>query len=102
MAADVSDDEDFRSELQRLSASFGIGVIQLDIEEPDSAAVIYSAEEKKVIDWDALNKLAELNNDVRDFLKRVTNDIKAEEIIKVYFDPVLDSGALVKTIARKT
>jgi len=33
-AADISTDEDFRAELRRLSSSFGIGIIQLDLEDP--------------------------------------------------------------------
>ena len=34
VAADISTDEDFQAELHRLSASFGIAIIQLDIEQP--------------------------------------------------------------------
>ena len=58
VAADISTDEDFRSELRRLSASFGIGVIELDIEDPNSSHVLVPARERDALDWDALNKVA--------------------------------------------
>lgn len=40
VAANVDTDDDFRSELKRLSTAFGIGVIQLDIDDPDSSDII--------------------------------------------------------------
>jgi hypothetical protein len=36
-AARVSQDEEFQVELQRLSSSFGIGIIELSIDDPDSS-----------------------------------------------------------------
>jgi hypothetical protein len=70
-AAEISQDEDFLSELQRLSTSFGVGVIELSIENPDESKCLYPARERELIDWDALNKLA-MNKDVQDLLKRIT------------------------------
>jgi hypothetical protein len=54
-AAEISQDEDFLSELQRLSTSFGIGVIELSFENPDGSKCLYPARERDSIDWDALN-----------------------------------------------
>jgi hypothetical protein len=47
VAAEILDDPDFNSELERLSAAFGIGIIELDIEDPDSSEVLYQAKFKK-------------------------------------------------------
>jgi hypothetical protein len=60
-SADISTDEDFRDELRRLSTSFGIGIIALDIEDADSSAILIPAKERPSLDWDTLNKLAKMN-----------------------------------------
>ena len=80
VAADVDNDEDFRTELERLSTSFGIGVIGLDIEDPDSTRVILPARSKDLVDWETINKLASINPDFRDFLKRIKTDISSREV----------------------
>lgn len=39
-AAEISEDEEFKSEVKRLSNSFGIGLIHLDITDPDASKII--------------------------------------------------------------
>ncbi|MCB2199503.1 hypothetical protein KQI63_08870 [bacterium] len=80
VAASISNEPEFQSELERLSTAFGIGVILLDIEDRDASRVLYPARPKNEIDWDTLNKLADLNSDVSDFLNRVSNDMKIQEV----------------------
>lgn len=99
-AAEISNDDDFNNELERLSTSFGIGVIQIDIEDPDSTAVIFPARSKEVVDWEAINKLT-INSDFRDLLKRVRIDIQSREIRREMYDPVLPKEELVKLITKK-
>jgi hypothetical protein len=100
VSADISTDEDFIAELRRLSASFGIGVIQLEIDDPDSSEVLIPARERAALDWDTLNKLA-MNKDVQDLLTRIKNDLWTKEIIKEKYDKVLQREDLVKSIRRK-
>jgi len=97
VAADVSTDEEFLAELRRLSASFKIGIIQLDLEEPDSSSVLFPAREREAVDWDALNKLA-MNKDVEEILKRFSNDFSTKEIRKEGYDKILNSEELVNSI----
>lgn len=97
VAADISADEDFRSELRRLSASFGIGIIELDIEDPNSSHVLVPAKEREAMDWDALNKVA-MNSDVRDLLRRICKDLVAKEIRSEEYDKVLQPEALIASI----
>ena len=40
VAADISNDSEFLEELKRLSASFGIGIIKLNVQEPDDSNII--------------------------------------------------------------
>ncbi len=98
-AADISTDEDFQAELRRLAASFGIGIIQLDLEEPDSSNILVPARERDALDWDALNKLA-MNKDVLDILKRIKNDLQTKEIRPEGYDPILRPEELIASISK--
>lgn len=100
VAADISTDEDFRSELKRLSASFGIGVIHLTIDDPDSTEIVVPSREKDVVDWDTVNKLT-MNKDVRELLTRIRNDMSTSEIIKEKYDAVLTPKDLISQLKQK-
>jgi hypothetical protein len=100
VAADISDDEDFRVELRRLSASFGIGVIRIALDDPDSSEILFPARERENLDWDTLNKLT-INKDVEDLLIRIRNDLQTKEVIREKYDPVLSTDDLVKRVSKK-
>ena len=100
VAADISTDEDFRSELRRLSSSFGIGIIELDIEDPNSSHVLVPAKERDALDWGALNKVA-MNKDVQDLLKRIRTDLRAKEVRVEEYDKILQTDELVASIRRR-
>lgn len=97
VAADISTNEEFQSELRRLSISFGIGVIRLNLSDPNSSETIYPPRTKEYLDWDTINKLT-MNPDFRDFLKRVKRDISSKEIRREKYDKVLEADELVKLI----
>ncbi|MBI4325105.1 MAG: hypothetical protein HY674_07555 [Chloroflexi bacterium] len=100
VAADISSDEDFRAELRRLSAAFGIGVIELGLDDPDSSEVLFPAHERDALDWDTLNKLT-MNKDVQELLTRIKNDLQTKEVIREKYDRVLSREELAKSIKRK-
>lgn len=97
VAANISNNDDFRSELSRLSTAFGIGVIRLDIEEPDSSEVIYTARTRDVLDWDTIDKLT-MNKDFVEFIRRIRIDVSSSEIRKEKYDKVYDVESLKKII----
>jgi hypothetical protein len=99
-AAEISQDEDFLSELQRLSTSFGIGVIELSFENPDGSKCLYPARERESIDWDALNKLT-MNKDVQALVTRIKNDLQTKEFIEEKYDTVLDPQMLSQLIKKR-
>lgn len=101
VAANIDNDDDFRNELKRLSTAFGIGVIKLDIDDPDSSDIILPANPKEFIDWDTVNKLSGINPDFCEFLKRIRNDMKNQEIRKECYDPVLAKEELIKSFTKK-
>ena len=88
VAANVSGDEDFRSELRRLSTSFGVGVIALSLSEPDASEVLFPATNRESLDWDMMNKLATMNPDFRGFMNRIKIDIQSKEIRKEWYDAI--------------
>lgn len=100
VAANISHNEDFRSELERLSFSFGIGVIEIDVNEPDSSAIIFAARRKNELDWESINKLAEVNPDFKKFLSDVSAVLQTNRIYDSEFDEVFsEADDLKKTLA---
>jgi hypothetical protein len=101
VAAYIDTDDDFMNELKRLSTAFGIGVIQLDIINPDSSAIIFPAKPKNSIDWDTVNKLSSINPDFKEFLKRIQKDMEFKEIRKELYDKVLNKDEIIEMFAKK-
>lgn len=88
VAANIKESPDFLGELKRLSGSFGIGVISLDIENPDDSSVLYPAGERKNLDWDSINKLASENPDFSQFLRDVRIDLDGKKVHPAEYDKI--------------
>ncbi|MBN1395958.1 MAG: hypothetical protein JW959_13130 [Pirellulales bacterium] len=89
VAVDILQDDDFISEIERLSLSFGIGVIQLDPSDIDSSTVLYPARVKPYLDWDTIHKLCEQNTDFEKFLQDVKIDFESRRIHKSEYDEIV-------------
>ncbi|WP_299554548.1 HTH domain-containing protein [Seonamhaeicola sp.] len=100
VATKVLRDDEFEYELARLSTAFGIGIIKLDIDDPDSSEVLFDARLKEDLDWETINKLAQENRDFKEFIVRVKNDLTTKEIRKESYDKVLEIEALEKIIKK--
>ena len=87
VAAEISEEQDFREELSRLSTSFGIGVIKLIIEDPHSSEIIFPAKIRDNLDWETINKLT-MNADFKEFISTVKIDITSKKIHKKEYDIV--------------
>jgi hypothetical protein len=92
-AAQISQDREFQNELERLSESFGIGVIQIDISDPDSTKILFPSRERE-IDWESANKICELNPDFESFLQRVKIDFTSNVRHQKEYDDVLTTEEL--------
>jgi len=97
VAAEVSKEEEFRNELARLSTSFGIRVIKLNLEDPHSSEIIFPAKYREALDWETINKLT-MNADFKEFISNVKIDITSRKIHKKEYDQVQD----IETLKRKT
>lgn len=87
VAARISENDDFMEELSRLATSFGIGVIELNIEDPDSSEIIIPAKYKQDLDFETINKLA-MNNDFKEFIETVKIDLTSKKIHRKEYDLV--------------
>lgn len=82
--------ENIMIELARLSSSFGIGVILLNINKFELSKVILPARYKDNLDWDMIQKLSNMNDNFKEFIKRIKNDISNKEVVKERYNTILD------------
>jgi len=90
VASEIKQDDDFLSELERLTISFGIGIIHLDLKDLDSSSVLYPAIPKTNMDWETMNKICAQNDDFRKFIQDVKIDFESKRIHKSEYDKVID------------
>jgi hypothetical protein len=93
-AAYIDPNEELISELNRLSTSFGIGIIRLDVEDPDSSQVLIPARYRETLDWDTVNKIADANPEFREFLRSIQNAMAIHKVDKEEYDVVMDINSL--------
>lgn len=96
VASKISTETDFLDELTRLSTSFGIGIIELSVENPDNSKIVLPARSKDTLDWETINKLT-MNQDFKEFLSRVKIDISSKKIHLKEYDPILKAEELDKS-----
>lgn len=73
-------DEKVMSELRVLHNLHGIGVIQLDHENPTESQTLIPSTPRQEVDWGAMNRLAEENSDFRRFSKLVRHFYQTDEL----------------------
>ncbi len=88
VSAEIAEDDDLLAELDRLAASFGIGIIHLNLADLSESRVVYPARIKTELDWETINKLCEQNDDFRKFLQSVKIDVTARKIHRAEYDAV--------------
>ena len=91
VAVEITQDDDLLAELERLTMSFGIGIIQLDLKDIDSSKVLFSAKQRPSLDWETMNKLTEQNKDFNKFIKDVKIDFNSKVIHKSEYDPIISN-----------
>ncbi len=90
VSASIKREEELSQEIKRLNNAFGIGVIELNLSDPDSTEVLFPAKEKDNVDIVTMNKIAQLNPNFKEFLKRVKIDWSSKDIRKEKYDKVFD------------
>jgi hypothetical protein len=96
VAAEIDRNDDFMSEIRRLSNSFGIGLILLDTNNPDDSEVLLEARQRDVLDIEMMNKICQINPHFKEFLARIKIDLNSKEIRKEKFDKIFETDELIK------
>ena len=92
VAAQIDSSDDFQLELQRLTGSFGIGIIEIDVEDPLASKIIFPSRIREELDWEAIEKIMDAKNkDFGEFLDAINDDLRDERIGDKYIkvDPNL-------------
>jgi len=93
----IASDADLLDELRRLNNSFGIGIIKLDTKEVAQSEVLLPAKESTELNWDTIDRLASENQDFRDFMESIKEDIQLGKVKnKEDYDKILDDENLQK------
>jgi hypothetical protein len=95
---EIDEDEDLMGELRRLSSHFGIGIIKLDIYNPDASKILFSARHRNIVDWDTINKLSNQNSDFKILLLKLENELPKSDIQLEWFDNIYDKNNLLKMV----
>lgn len=102
VAFEIKDDDEVQNELARLNASFGIGVIQLEMSVLDSKVLLPA--KQRSLDTQTLNMLTEKNTNFKEFIDDVNKDINANDkfrIAKNRYDEILSDEMLEKHLKSK-
>lgn len=88
--------EEFIAELRRLASQYGIGIINVDLNDYSKSRIMVAAAQRDTLDWEFINKMEDKNVTFRKFIERVGTDLRAGEIRKENYLPVLiiDEGSL--------
>ena len=89
VTADITQDDELLAELERLSASFGIGIIHLRLLDFDSSSVLFPARSRDILDWETVNKLCDQNRDFAKFIEDVKIDFNASRIHPSEYDKII-------------
>ena len=89
VAVEITQDDDLLAELERLSSSFGIGIVHLHLSDFNSSTVLFPARSREILDWETINKLCEQNRDFAKFVQDVKIDFESERVHRSEYDPVI-------------
>ena len=107
VALDFAEEGEFQEELRRLNSAFGIGIIRLDADDVYQSEIVYPSHIENTIDWNTINKLADINEDFRRFLKSVAINtqhpdfINASEYDEVFSEEKLRDHVNTKANTKK-
>ena len=93
-------DNEILDEIKRLNQSFGIGLIQLGLENIEC---ILNAKERE-LDFETIEMLIEKNKDFKEFIQNVNKDFKTNDKDRIAiqnYDKILDDDKLKNHIENK-
>lgn len=95
VALNVKKDGQFIEALQKLSQSFGIGIIELNLDNINQSKILSPAKFKEKLDYSVVDELADKNPNFKDFLKTVSDfDLANTKRFLGEFDKILSNDEL--------
>jgi len=73
----------------------GIGIIKLDLVNPDESKVLCEAHYNESIEWGFVNYLYELNADYKMFIDASIDIMKTEALYREKFDKVMSQQEII-------
>jgi len=89
-------DAEIMGKLHRLCAAHQVGLIKLDIEDPDRSRILIPSATRDDLDWATVEALLE-NNDFRKFSQSVVRSVAAQKLQEDEFDGVLERDSIVRS-----
>lgn len=89
-----TENKELMQEISRLSSAFSIGVIKLNLINPDNSKVIVPSRRKETLDGETMNKLFTINNDFREFVQTVLKSININQIVHNGLDKIMSINDL--------
>lgn len=97
----VDIDDEVKHELKRLCDSFGVGLIQLNIDNIDNSVIIYPSAVKPIVDIATIELLVSKNKDFLEFISNVNNSIKLNQVVdEAKYDKVLSDDEINKYLLK--
>lgn len=102
VAAEIKQDNQFIESLQKLSQSFGIGIIELNTQSTHQSKILSPATFKENMDYSVVDELANKNKNFTQFLKTITDfDVNVPDRFKGEFDKILSDDELSQHLKNK-
>lgn len=88
VVGDIDTDPAFLANLTRFNNGYGVGVILLNMNNPQKSEIIVSARERESVDINFMNFLSEMNMDFYEFISTAIDIVKNKSIDNLKFDTV--------------
>ena len=98
---DLNDNE-LLNEIGRLTVAYGIGIIKLDINNPDESRILFESGTNDIIEWGFVNYLFELNEDYKTFIEASNDIVKTEKLYKERYDKIFNQDEILKYVRELT
>lgn len=102
VAVEIKKDNQFIEALQKLSQSFGIGIIEINIENIEESNILSPAKFKENMDYSVVDELASKSPNFAQFLKTITDfDVHNPNRFSSEFDKILINSELHNHLNKK-
>lgn len=80
LVAESFNKDEVLDDMTSLNSAFGIGFIELNVDNYRESQVLFRAKRKKELDWDMIDKLIENNSDMQTFIQTVMEDLDHQKV----------------------